>query len=55
MSSRQIQKNPEKPLTFVQGPRATGNYVALRANFLLLSGIALVLVAATMIIGTMLG
>jgi hypothetical protein len=55
MSSRQIPKGPDKPLTFVQAPRAAGNYMPLRANFLLLSGIALVLIAATMIIGAMLG
>jgi len=55
MLSRQIPKGPEKPLTFVQGPRAAGNYVPLRANLLLLSGIALVLIAATMIVGTLFG
>jgi hypothetical protein len=55
MSSRQIPKGPEKPLPFVQPPRAASTHMPFRANFLLLSGIALVLIAATMIIGTMLG
>ena len=55
MSSRQIPKAPDKPLPFVQPPRTVGAYMPLRANFLLLSGIALVLIAASMIIGTVFG
>ncbi len=55
MSSRQIPKGPDKPLPFVQPPRTVGAYMPLRANFLLLSGIALVLIAASMIIGTVFG
>ena len=52
MPSRLVPKNNEKPLTLGRGTRAVAAQTPLRQNLLLFSGIGLVLVAATMFIGT---
>ena len=53
MQGRHFSKNADKPLSFSQAPRLIGNQTPFRGNLLLISGVMLVIVAATMVISTM--
>ena len=55
MTNHDLPEESGPPLSLVQATRAFGNGGRLRENFLLFSGIGLVVVAATMVITTMLG
>lgn len=54
MSNKYVPKATEDPITLKVAPRATINPSRLRENFLLLSGLGLVFLAATMVAGALL-
>jgi hypothetical protein len=55
MPSRVVLKEREKPLSFAPSPRQPDEPAPIRMNLLLVSGIALVLLAATMVASTLFG
>lgn len=55
MPSRVILKEREKPLRFGPSPRQQDSLAPIRMNLLLISGIALVLLAATLVASTIFG